>query len=251
MMVKGFDGEPFTQEELDEILYGVRILSLENPIISSLLARVVDVTTPTYQLRRCVEELSMFMAYEIAKTFPMEEIRVRTPMGEVAIYHRIPEEELPVLFDILGASIYSTVGFERVFKGAPHAIISARRRGKGLEELEVELRYERIPKIDGKPVIFIDPAIATAYTLTGIYRLLENNEEKYGKIGKVIICGFVAAPFGIKRIKDVIPEAEIYVGSVSTLLNKKCYIHGPGYKGVGGGGIGDAGDRFLNVIPVD
>jgi len=249
--MKGFDGDPYTEKELSEILKNVTILAENSPIISQLIAKVVDKETKSSELRDAVKDLGMFMAYEISKTFPTEKKIFVTPMNEKARYKIISKDSTPVLFDILGASIRPTIGFEKIFKDSPHAVVSARRRGKSLEELYVEIKYERIPRINGRPIIFIDPAIATGFTIIGIYRILKNNPKKYGKLGRVIVCGFVAAPFGIKNIKEEIPGVEIYVASVSKLLNKKCYIHGDGYKGIGGGGIGDAGDRFLNVVPVD
>ncbi|RLG48083.1 MAG: hypothetical protein DRN92_01840 [Thermoproteota archaeon] len=248
-MEKGFDENPFSKEEIENILRDVKILGNEHVIISSLLAKVVKENLSIEERRRASVKLAEYMAFVIADTFPRERFEVVTPMKERAVYERIPKDQLPILIDILGASVYPIRGFETVFEGAPHAIISAKRTGKSLEELKVEIEYERIPKISGRPIIFIDPAIATGFTMLTIYRLLKENKRRFGDLGRIIVCGFVAAPFGIKTLKEEIPKVEIYVGSVSLLLNEHCYIHGMGW-GVGGGGIGDAGDRLTGVQPV-
>ncbi len=247
-MRRGFDENPFSRDELEEILSDVKILANEHVIISELLAKVVKVDLPIEERRRASVKLAEYMAFIIADTFPKERFELTTPMREKAVYERIPKDQLPVLIDILGASIYPVRGFETVFEGSLHAIVSARRVGESLEKLRVEIEYERIPKINGRPIIFIDPAIATGYTILTIYRLLKRDKNRFGDVGRVIVCGFVAAPFGIKNLKEEIPKVEVYVGSISLLLNEHCYIHGEGW-GVGGGGIGDAGDRLTGVQP--
>jgi uracil phosphoribosyltransferase len=243
----------YTEEEIECILEGVRIFDQENnPIINELVLSLRNVKTPIEKLRKDCKKLGSLMAYEISKSLSKERKEVETPMGEKSTGFVLSKNCNPVLIDVLGASIYMVMGFEEIFEGAQHALLSARRRGKTISDLKVEFRYERMPHKKSQPVIFIDPAIATAYTLTGIYKILKQNPKKYGQMGKKIVAGVVGTPFAVANIKSVMgSDTEIYLGSLDLKLNKKCYIHGPGYKGLGGGGIGDAGDRFLGVIPVD
>lgn len=194
------------------------------------------------------------IANEIAKDLPLQRVEVTTPMNEQSAGYIIPENMNPILIDILGAAEPFTRGLEDAFENSPHALISARRRGHKIEDLIVETRYERLPRLDGKPLIFVDPALATALTLSGAYKKLVDGENKYGRIeGPIYIASIVATPFAMKRLRETIGDRlrGLYAVSCDLLLTEKGYIHGPGLNGIGGGGIGDAGDRFLGVIPVD
>ena len=57
-------------------------------------------------------------------------------------------------------------------------------------------------------------------------------------ISKIHFLCLIAAPEGVKRLTEVHPDVEIYIGSLDERLNDKGYILP---------GLGDAGDRIYGT----
>ncbi|MHA1686703.1 MAG: uracil phosphoribosyltransferase [Candidatus Heimdallarchaeaceae archaeon] len=55
---------------------------------------------------------------------------------------------------------------------------------------------------------------------------------------QIIILSAIASTYGIKRIKDRVPDVTIFAGDIDKHLNEKGYIIP---------GLGDAGDRAFNT----
>ena len=124
------------------------------------------------------------------------------------------------------------------FEGASLGIISASRgnmiKADG-KEFEIESNYSKIPDIENKIVIIVDPMLATGSTITYLLKTIENSDQNPHKI--VVFCA-IASRFGINQIETNFPQVDIFAAAIDETLNEKGYIIP---------GLGDAGDRAFNT----
>ncbi|MBB6003650.1 uracil phosphoribosyltransferase [Arcicella rosea] len=210
------------------------ILTSKNSIANHFIAELRDVKIQqdSMRFRKNLERLGEVLAYEISQTLSYQSAEVQSPLA-------ISKTELlanqPVLVTILRASLPFHQGFINVFDKAENAFIGAY-RGKHLadESFEVEMDYLASPDLTDKTIILIDPMLATGKSLLKSYQAL----LKYGKPAKVIISAAIAAPEGVTFLKEHLPEATLFVGTLDEYLNEKYYIVP---------GLGDAGDLAFGL----
>ncbi len=204
----------------------------DSPYIMEILTALRDERTDSINFRRFLSSLGRYMAYEITKTMDYEKIDVKTPLAN-AKGVKIKDMENVVLITVLRASIPFMEGVIKVLEKARMGVVSASRGSP--PKFEIEMNYVRIPKIKKDDIlIIVDPMIATGSTLV---KVIEECEKR-GKAKRRIILGVLAAPEGIKRIKEKFEDVEIYVADVDEKLNERGYIIP---------GLGDAGDRAFNT----
>jgi hypothetical protein len=94
--------------------------------------------------------------------------------------------------------------------------------------------YCKLPDpIDQRLIVMVDPMLATGGSAISAVNFI----KQHG--GKSIKCMFViAAPEGLKRLHEVHPDVQIYVGHLDRELNDRAYICP---------GLGDAGDRIFGT----
>ena len=94
--------------------------------------------------------------------------------------------------------------------------------------------YCKLPDpIDQRLIVMVDPMLATGGSAIAAVNFI----KEHG--GKSIKCMFViAAPEGLKRLHEVHPDVQIYVGHLDRELNERAYICP---------GLGDAGDRIFGT----
>ena len=94
--------------------------------------------------------------------------------------------------------------------------------------------YCKLPDpIDQRLIVMVDPMLATGGSAIAAVNFI----KEHG--GKSIKCMFViAAPEGLKRLHEVHPDVQIYVGHLDRALNERAYICP---------GLGDAGDRIFGT----
>ncbi len=54
---------------------------LDHPMIQHKLTLIRDKDTGPKEFRELIEEVAMFMAYEVTRDLPLEEVEVETPIG--------------------------------------------------------------------------------------------------------------------------------------------------------------------------
>ena len=91
-----------------------------------------------------------------------------------------------------------------------------------------------MPKdIAERDVLITDPMLATGGSATAAISFI----KEYGCRSIKLMC-ILAAPEGIKRIREDHPDVDIYVAAVDEKLNDHGYIVP---------GLGDAGDRIFGT----
>jgi len=101
------------------------------------------------------------------------------------------------------------------------------------ETLETMVNFESGNITPDNFIVIADPMLATGNTIIdAIKRIISKGTTPE----KIIINSVVAAPVGVKKIKDLYPQIKIIVGSLDDKLDEKGYIVP---------GLGDFGDKYF------
>lgn len=198
--------------------------SIANQFLSEL--RDAAVQKDRLRFRRNMERLGEILAYEVSKKLSFEQRTISTPLGNVSANVL---REFPVLITILRAGIPFLQGFLNFFDKADCGFVGAYRNENG-KDITINVDYMSVPSIDQRPVIMIDPMLATGKSLLDGWKLLLAK----GTPSHVHIVSVVAAPEGIKLLEENLTGSySLWTCSVDEKLNSSFYIVP---------GLGDAGD---------
>lgn len=197
---------------------------MKNPVVEDLVCKLRDPSTDAQMFREILEEIGVFLGYEIGKELKTVEKRVTTVLDSVAV-HEVYERS-PVLVCVLRAGVPLYNGLQRVFPLAESGFIGAMRDE---ETLKAEISYVALPDLKGKDVVLIDTMIATAGSVMDSIEMLEKHEPR-----RIFVVGVIASSEGVEKIKAKYENVKVFVAAVDSKLNDKGYIVP---------GLGDAGDR--------
>jgi len=204
------------------------LVLIDHPLVIEKLTRLRDKRTNCLEFRRLLGEISLLMAYEIARDFKTIPVKVETPLGVSA---GVRMEREVVLVPILRAGLGM---LESILKIMPEARIGFLGLRRDEETLQPHHYYSNIPSdLSQAEVILIDPMLATGGSVDSAMGMLSAN-----KAANVRLLSLVAAPEGIRLVTERYPELPIYTAAVDERLNEKGYILP---------GLGDAGDRLFGV----
>ena len=109
----------------------------------------------------------------------------------------------------------------------------------GLERNEETLRpssyYEKLPPMEDRPAILLDPMLATGGTAVHACTAIADR----GPSSVRMVC-IVAAPEGVKTLEEAHPDVRVFTASLDRQLNDRGYILP---------GLGDFGDRLYDTPP--
>src|ERR1700761_9094019 len=195
-----------------------------HPLAAVRLTTLRDETTDNADFRAALGELSLMLVYEATRDLHRESVDVRTPLADTTGTRLV---EPPLLVAVLRAGLgmveqaqvllpESRVGFVGVARDEETALPTPY-----LESLPDDLR--------GRPVIVLDPMLATGGSMTHTIDLL----HRRGADDITVLC-VVAAPEGIAALEKTAPQARLFTAAIDDGLNDVAYIVP---------GLGDAGDR--------
>lgn len=205
------------------------VLTQQNTIANHFLAelRNKEVQQDRPRFRHNLERLGEILAYEVSKNLDFEPTKINTPLG-VATTNLLSTQ--PVLVCVMRAGLPFYQGFQTIFSEAESAFIGAfRGKANAEHEFEIEMHYAAVPDLAGKPLIIIDPMLATGKSIVSSYQML----LKYGTPSHVHIVAAIASRTGINYIQSSISNSQLWIGAIDEELNHKFYIVP---------GLGDAGD---------
>ncbi|HHV08255.1 MAG TPA: uracil phosphoribosyltransferase [Firmicutes bacterium] len=202
---------------------------LDHPMIQHKLTLIRDKDTGPKEFRELIEEVAMFMAYEVTRDLPLEEVEVETPIGP-ARTHVLAGKKLAVV-PILRAGLGMVGGILRLIPAAKVGHIGLYRDPKTLEPVEY---FCKLPAdIGEREIILVDPMLATGGSaVAGV-----NSLKARGAQSIKLMC-VIAAPEGIKAFCAAHPDIPVYTAAVDKYLNEQAYIVP---------GLGDAGDRLYGT----
>ena len=205
------------------------LVVVDHPLVLHKLSLMRDKTTPSAVFRQLLREISLLLAYEVTRNLPMTTQKIETPLTEMDA--PILKGKKLVIVSILRAG-------NGLLEGMLDLLPSARIGHLGLYRDPVTLQpveyYFKVPSdIDERPVIVVDPMLATGNSTAYAIQKLKDAGAKDVRL----VC-LLSAPEGIRRVAEDHPDVPIYTAAVDSHLNDHGYIVP---------GLGDAGDRMFGT----
>lgn len=201
----------------------------DHPLIKHKVSILRDVNTGTNEFRKIISEISTLMAFEVTRDLSVEEYKLNTPLEETTGY-RLAGKKLG-LVPILRAGLGMVDGMINILPSAKVGHIGLYRDP---ETLEIHEYYVKLPTdIQERQILLLDPMVATGGSVIDAIDSLKARGANAIKL----LC-IIAAPEGIKKIKEAHPDVEIFIASLDRGLNDHAYIVP---------GLGDAGDRLFGT----
>ena len=205
------------------------LIVVAHPLILHKLTLMRDKRTPSAVFRQLLREISLLLAYEVARDLPMTSQTIETPLSEMQA--PILEGKKLVIVSILRAGNGLLEGMLDLMPSARVGHIGIYRNPETLEPVQY---YMKVPEdIAERRVIVVDPMLATGNSVSAA---LARIKEKGAKDIR-FVC-LLAAPEGIAHVARDHPDVRIYTAAIDSHLNEHGYIVP---------GLGDAGDRMYGT----
>ncbi|WP_203904533.1 uracil phosphoribosyltransferase [Virgisporangium aliadipatigenens] len=206
------------------------VLVVEHPLVRSRLTDMRDSRTDSASFRAALHELTTMLVYEAARAFPVEEFAVETPVAPTT-GARIGNP--PLLVPVLRAGLGMA---DAALALLPESSMGFVGLARDEETFAPRAYLESLPAdLSGKPVLVLDPMLATGGSLEHCVRLLVDR----GCTDVTVIC-VLAAPEGVQRLRDSGLPMRLVTASIDERLNDRAFIVP---------GLGDAGDRQFGGMP--
>ncbi len=205
------------------------LIVVDHPLVVHKLTLMRDKNTPSAVFRQLLREISLLLAYEVARDLPITMQTIETPLAEMEA--PILKGKKLVIVSILRAGNGLLEGMLDLMPSARVGHIGLYRNPETLQPVEY---YFKVPAdIDERPVIVVDPMLATGNSVSYAIKKLKEKGAKDIRL----VC-LLSAPEGIKHVSEEHPDVPIYTAAVDSHLNDHGYIVP---------GLGDAGDRMFGT----
>ena len=143
--------------------------------------------------------------------------------------------DTPLVVPVLRAGLGFVSAVQQLFHDVDLGFVGVTRNEATFEP---EVYANKLPQTIGdRPVIIVDPMLATGGSLDDVIRLVLD----CGATGRIIVVCAISAPEGVAVITDRYGdsvEIDIFTGAMDERLNEHAYIVP---------GLGDAGDRLFGT----
>jgi uracil phosphoribosyltransferase len=195
-----------------------------HPLVLNKLAALRDTRTGPAAFRGLVRSLSTLLAAEATADLPLRPLDVETPMGRA---------HCRVLADTVGIVPILRAGLGMA-EGVLDLIPEAEVWHVGLFRDELTLKpteyYNKLPAhCRASVALVVDPMLATGGSAVRTCEIV-----RASGISRLKVLSLIAAPEGIARLSEAMPDVPIHVGAIDDRLTEIGFIYP---------GLGDAGDR--------
>lgn len=201
---------------------------IDHPLVQHKLSIMRDKETSTMKFRALLEEIAMFMGYEITRDLPLTYEDIETPLMSMKA-PKIAGKKV-VVVPILRAGLGMVDGLVKLM---PSARIGHIGMYRDEETCKPVFYYYKMPTGKERLVLLTDPMLATGGSACDAITRLK--ADGYTQIR--LVC-LVASPQGVQAVQKQHPDVDIYLASLDEGLNEKNYILP---------GLGDAGDRIFGT----
>jgi uracil phosphoribosyltransferase len=206
---------------------GVHVV--DHPLVQHKLTLMRTDSRSTKGFRQLLNEIGMLLCYEVTRDLPTELVEIETPI-ETMQAPMIAGKKL-VFAPILRAGVGFLDGMLDLVPSARVAHIGLYRDPETLQAVEY---YFKAPSdLADRLTIVMDPMLATANSAVAAIERLKARGAKEIRF----VC-LLAAPEGIRRLREAHPEVTIWTAAIDSHLNDHGYIVP---------GLGDAGDRMFGT----
>jgi len=202
----------------------VDVRVVEHPLAAARLTILRDENTDNAVFRVALRDLTLMLVYEATRDASRQTITVRTPLAETA-GTRLAKP--PLLVPVLRAGLGMVDSALLLLPEAQVGFVGVARD----EETALPTPYlESLPDdLRGRPVLALDPMLATGGTMNYTIELLHRRGAD-----DITVLAALVAPEGIAALEKTAPDVRVFTAAVDDRLNDVKYIVP---------GLGDAGDR--------
>lgn len=201
---------------------------MDHPLIQHKVTLMRKKETGSKDFRNLLEEITMLMGYEITRDLPLEDVEIETPVAKM-IGKQISGKKLGIV-PVLRAGLGMVQDMLNLIPTAKVGHIGLYRDPQTLEPVEY---YCKLPDVEDRDFIIVDPMLATGGSASAAITLLKEKG-----IENIKLMCLVAAPQGVQKVNADHPDVRIYVAALDDKLNDQGYIVP---------GLGDAGDRIFGT----
>ena len=206
-----------------------KVIVMEHPLIAHKITYIRQETVGTKEFREMIGEIAQLMCYEATRDLELHDVRIKTPIIEMT-GKELAGKKLAIV-PILRAGVGMVDGMLSLIPAAKVGHIGLYRDPETLEPVEY---YCKLPAdCSERQVFVVDPMLATGGSSAAAIRMLKEKGVKNIRF----LC-IIAAPEGVKRMREEHPDVDIYIGALDEKLNDHGYIVP---------GLGDAGDRIFGT----
>ncbi len=208
----------------------LQVQVVDHPLVRHSMAQLRNRHTPPELFRTLTRRVTTLLVIEATRSLRTRRQPVETPLETVQA--QLLDEHL-VVVPILRAGLGMLDAVVELF---PDISVSIGYLGleRDEETAEASIYYSKLPPIEGKTVLLVDPMLATGgsvcHALSGIFPQHPQ---------RVILACIVTAPEGVATVNQRFPQAEIFCAALDRELNSRNYILP---------GLGDFGDRLYGTI---
>lgn len=199
---------------------------VDHALAGHLLAQLRSQETAPPVFRTLAKRLALTLALEAIRDLPTTEITVRTPLEETTGQVLDDLVAVPILRAGLGM-------LEAVTELFPEVAVGYIGLERDEASLEPQSYYRKLPPVDGRHVLVLDPMLATG----GSGSAATSAVKEGGPASIRFVC-VVAAPEGIRKMEVDHPDVPIFTAAIDRQLNERGYIVP---------GLGDFGDRLFGT----
>ena len=207
----------------------MHVTVIDHPLVAERLAILRNRDTVNAEFRQALDGLGGMLVYEATRNLPTTDHTVTTPIGPA------PARSLsstPMLVPVLRAGVGLVNPALRLIPQAEVGFVGLARNE---ETFEPHPYLAKLPdRLDGRPIIVLDPMLATGGSLEFTCKLLV---ERGAPQPLTVVC-VLAAPEGIERMRNSGIDINLVTAAIDSHLNENAYIVP---------GLGDAGDRQFGL----
>lgn len=201
---------------------------IDHPLIQHKLTIMRKKETSCADFRKLLEEITMLMGYEATRDLPLEDVEIETPIQKT-VGKRLTGKKIAIV-PVLRAGFGMVQGLLDLIPSARIGVIGLYRDPETLKPVEY---YCKLPNIENRSFIIVDPMLATGGSSVAAIQMLKDRGVK-----DIRLMCLVAAPEGVDTVNKAHPDVKIYTAAVDECLNEHGYIVP---------GLGDAGDRIFGT----
>ncbi|HSK95683.1 MAG TPA: uracil phosphoribosyltransferase [Euzebyales bacterium] len=201
---------------------------VDHPLAGHLLAGLRDERTEPERFRYLAERLSTVLVLEATRNLPTRPATVTTPMSPADV--ELLDGNI-IAVPILRAGLGLLTAVTRLLPDVQVGYVGLERDEETLQPVSY---YLKVPDPAGRPVLVLDPMLATGGSASFAADLLVPR----GARDLTRVCG-VAAPEGVRRLHRDHPQVRVVTAGLDEKLNDVGYIVP---------GLGDFGDRLFGTF---
>lgn len=206
-----------------------KVYVMDHPLIEHKINYIRSKDVGTKEFREVIGEIAQLMCYEATRDLKMKEVEIETPVGRTT--GRVLDGKKLAIVPILRTGIGMVDGMLSLIPAAKVGHIGLYRDPETLDPVEY---YCKLPSdCEERQVFVVDPMLATGGSSAAAVSMLKEKGVKNIRF----LC-IIAAPEGVRRMREEHPDVDLYIGALDERLNGHGYIVP---------GLGDAGDRIFGT----